>query len=307
MPVNFTLRLLSAARHAYAIMDEGPVPPKGSGPNETGTAPPASDCVGYVTAPYGYLVGQNNEDAGFAATIPEGIVVSIRGTTPPSRLLNDPGQVIVDWARDAALVLQVAAGQPPGFPGQVHSGFYSSFMRLWDKLGPKVAELVAANPGLPLYVIGHSKGGAVAPLVAWRLHIDFPNLPIIVRTFAPARVGDQTFAAHYNAAIPDHIRYEFDDDLVPHLPLDPGLITIPFLPKLAQLKVNAIPFNYGEVGVLAYIQANGSIVPNSAALSQQRVINICGKLATFQLGYIVDCHGTDDPARGYAGAHYPPP
>lgn len=295
--MTITLRLLAAASHAYHIREDGPV--------AANTPAFSTGGVGYVQAPLGVRAGVFQQDAGFVATIPEGVLISIRGTTPPSGD-EDPRQVIIDWATDAVADLDPSPETPPGFPGKVHFGFYKSFMRLWAKLGPRVQAVVSANPGARLFVTGHSKGGAICPLVAWRLRKDFPGRQIVVRAFAPARTADGTFAAAYNAAIPDHIRYEFDDDIVPHLPLRTALVEALGAPKIVAVLLTKFDPGYGEIGRLKYICDDLTIVDPSPTLDRDRVDGLLAKLPTSGgLRHIVSCHSID-AGSGYARAPYPP-
>lgn len=300
-----TLRLLAAARHAYAISGDGVVP-------DQGWAPLPYQYVGYTDQPLGFLAGLDNQDGGFVATLPEGVVVSIRGTTPPRLVDTAPMQVVIDWASDAVAALTPAGGTPPGFPGKVHFGFYKSFMRLWPKLGPavqqRVAAYAAAHAGAPqrIFVTGHSKGGAISALVGWRLKLDYPAAEIVVRSFAGARVGDQAFAAAYNAQIPNHIRYEYDDDIVPHLPLSPAVVHALGVPTLACALLSVADVGYGQVGQLGFIQPGGAIIGQGPSLDDDRIKALIARAA--QLGgfkYIVNCHGVDPPIAGYFTAHYP--
>ncbi|HZZ33440.1 MAG TPA: lipase family protein [Phenylobacterium sp.] len=301
-----TLRLLAAARHAYQIDTDGSVP-------DTGWPPAPSTYIGYTTAPVGFRAGLDNQDGAFVATIPEGVVVSIRGTTPPRLFGSAPAQVVADWASDAVASLIPSGGQPPGFPGKVHLGFYKSFMRLWPDLGPathaQVAAYSAANPGAApqtIYVTGHSKGGAISALVGWRLKCDFPAANIVVRSFAGARIGDDDFATAYNAQIPDHARYEFDDDIVPHLPLSPDIVKNLGLPTLLGALLSVADIGYGLVGRLGFIHPDGSIEGDSDGLEDARMARLIDRVRQpGGLGYIVNCHSVDPPTAGYFIAQYP--
>ncbi len=298
--MSLTLRLLAAARHAYEITGDGPVADTGS--------PRPYALVGYIAPPQGFRAGMDNQDGGFVASIPEGVLVSIRGTTPPSMLARSPKQVIIDWACDALAALTPPGGTPPGFPGRVHFGFYKSFMRLWQVLGPAIHDHVSTHPlgsQARLYVTGHSKGGAVCALVAWRLKVDFPQLRITVRAFAPARVGDARFAAAYNRTIADHVRYEYDDDVVPHLPLATHLAAELGVPKVAAALLSLVDPGYGQVGALGYIMADGSIAADTPSLTAERAAGLIERFRTVEgCKYVVACHAIG-PNDGYAKAAYP--
>jgi len=77
-----------------------------------------------------------------------------------------------------------------------------------------------------LFIAGHSKGGGMAPLAAWRFHNAEGITPKVV-TFAGAHCGSSQFAAAYNAEI-DHDRYEFGNDIVPWLPLSEQILESAF-------------------------------------------------------------------------------
>jgi hypothetical protein len=298
MPAPMTLRLLAAARHAYQITGDKTVPNKAppKAPDPYGT-------IGYVLPPLGVRAGLFNQDAGLVGAIPEGVVVAIRGTTPP-RPGQDLAQLVVDWALDAVADLEPSADH--GFPGEVHFGFYKSFMRLWDKLNVSVRAAVTAHSSKTIFVTGHSKGGAICPLVAWRLKTDFPDHQIVVRAFAPARIGDQAFANSYNAKITDHVRYEYDDDIVPHLPLETALAKALGAPTVAAALLSQFDPGYADVGVLGYIKSDGSIVGASPELARDRVMQLLTRLSGADgLAYVARCHGIDLPTDGYVRARYP--
>ncbi len=300
MPQSMTLRLLAAARHSYQVTGGKTVPDR---------APPGfslpSIAVGYKGRPLGVRAGLFNQDAGLVGTLEEGVVVAIRGTTPPTSDQN-PAQVLIDWALDAVALLQPAAGQPPGFPGKIHFGFYKSFMRLWDKLNGPVRAAVNAHPSKTIYVTGHSKGGAICALVAWRLQVDFPGHKIVVRAFAPARVGDGAFASAYNARIKDHQRYEYDDDIVPHLPLQTKLAQALGAPTVAAALLTQVDPGYGDVGKLNYIRHDGAIVGDSPGLTATRVESLLLRLQQADGAlHIAGCHSIDRPEDGYVKAQYP--
>lgn len=68
-------------------------------------------------------------------------------------------------------------------------------------------------------VTGHSLGAALAILTAAGLAVSKPELPLEIYSFAAPRVGDHTFAATYNALVPNSYRIYNKPDLVPHVPI----------------------------------------------------------------------------------------
>lgn len=268
--MTLTHRLLSAARHTYKIDDDGPVPLYDG---QVATAPDSS-FIGYLPGdqPQGFVVGVFKQHAGLVGVNGDGVIVALRGTTSPTGN-SSPLQVLIDWIMDAMIELTPGA---VSFPGHVHQGFLHGFNALWGELYAAILATVTAvdgatpagQPRKTIYITGHSKGGAMAALAAWRLQKKYPGR-VKVRTFAAARVGDVAFANAYNAAVPDHVRYEFAGDIVPHLPMPNAQLSAlvaPFALPPAALETAG----YGTLGKLRYIRANGTIVDDSPALAAQR-------------------------------------
>lgn len=291
--MSLTLRLLSACRQTYAIAGAGPVAPVSAvGPV------PATAGAGWTVSPVGVVAGDEGQHAALVGVMAEGIVVAIRGTTPPVAGA-DLSRLCADWLDDFIAELVVA----DGFPGRVHDGFRGAVGRLW----PGVKALVdAQDPDRPLIVTGHSKGGACSGLMAWLLHQAYPGRRILVRSFAGARVADVAFASAYNAAIQDHIRYEYGADIVPHLPVC-GALAEAVADCLPLGRLIAPEVDYGSVGSLAYIETTGAIHGDSAMLEAERIaalaVTLCQPDGLEALGA---CHSIDDASAGYVRAAYPP-
>lgn len=89
--------------------------------------------------------------------------------------------------------------------------------RYWDPLHAAVDAALKAKER-PLWVAGHSLGGALALLAAWRFQQNF--LPVhAVITFGAPMVGNEATAQAFQREFPGRIfRYVNDLDLVPKLP-----------------------------------------------------------------------------------------
>ena len=188
--------------------------------------------------------GPREIDACLVGEIDDGLVVAFRGTLPLD-LHSIP--TLRDWLGD----FQAEPIAVAGFPGAVHSGFFSALSVLAtgivDELKRQQAGATAARP---LFVTGHSKGGAVAALAAWSLQRAGVK-PARVVTFAGAKPGDADFRAAYEAAGIDHVRYEYNNDIVPHLPLSNG----GFYDVLSRLRGLEDRFD-----ILPHLQLPGGIV-----------------------------------------------
>jgi hypothetical protein len=234
--------------------------------------------AGFVRAPAVFAGGPFAVDACLVGEIADGIVVAFRGTLAPVKLAIP---IFRDWLLD----FQALPVSRPGFPGLVHLGFADALLALWPGVSVEVARQQASSPpGRPVLVTGHSKGGAVAGLAAWNLQQN-AGIPVKVVTFAAARPADSAFRASYLAAGIDHTRYEYDDDIVPHVPLSTGglIEVLSRIPLLAH-QVNGLqPFDYQPVGTLRYIDAQRRIVADDPRLGAERDLSLA--LALIRLGF----------------------
>jgi len=140
---------------------------------------------------------QCHEFHGFVAAQKNVAIVAFRGTVSIGNALTDV---------KAALIRQAI------FPGLVHLGF----ARAAETVYPTVCTLLTAlGRRLPILVTGHSLGGAMATLVAHRLHVE--GFPVrAVYSYGSPRPGNHDFRDAYR--VPNY-RFVNDNDLVPHLPM----------------------------------------------------------------------------------------
>ena len=100
---------------------------------------------------------------------------------------------------------------------RVHRGFAREVGAAFGQL--RAAALDHGAERKPLYLTGHSAGGALATLAARRLHESgVPVRGAVV--FSSPRVGDRAFAESYPVPL---VRIERRHDVIPHLPLPPSL------------------------------------------------------------------------------------
>jgi len=255
-------RLICASASTYGIVN-GALGPDEPAPYFAGT--------GYLDAPGVFVGGDKDIDAVLVGTNADGVVVAFRGTLPPQ--LPIPLQIALDWFSD----FEFAPVVKPDMPGPVHRGFYDALQFLWAGVRDEVhRRLDALGDGAKLFITGHSKGGGIAPLAAWRFHKAEGITPKVV-TFAGAHCGSSQFAAAYNAEI-DQDRYEFGNDIVPWLPLSEQILEnipqslklLPFANPFAKLQA----FDYEPTGTLFYIQRDLSIISGNPDLKKQRLDSI---------------------------------
>ncbi len=128
------------------------------------------------------------------------LVLAFRGTEKSPR----------DWKTDLRARLVPARDERK--PGLIHEGFQESY----HAVEAMIEEELAHFPGEPLYVTGHSLGGALA-VVATRF-LDAGNLAACY-TFGSPRVGDLSLAKEFKTPI---YRVVNAADAVPRLPFGEG-------------------------------------------------------------------------------------
>lgn len=139
---------------------------------------------------------------GFVAQSPHAAILAFRGTANTSEWLTDfmADQVDYDLVNNS---------------GAAHRGFTS----LYKSCRMNIRQLLGEVPSnKPLFITGHSLGGALATLAALDLAVNSVFGSPIVYTFASPRVGNQKFAEAYNKAVPLSFRIANSEDIVVHLP-----------------------------------------------------------------------------------------
>ncbi len=283
-------RLLCACNCSYAVAANGKLP--------AGAPQPFYDGAGFQQPPAGFVGGPHNIHACLVGATGDGVVLAFRGTIA----INKPGlDTLLDWLNDFnALPVRGA-----DLPGLVHGGFLNALTTLWDPALAEVKKQVnQSGPNTTVFVTGHSKGGGLAPLAAWRL-INKEGLAAKVVTLAAPKAGNADFADEYNSGRIAHTRYEYADDIVPHLP--PGGLFTKVLRVLAARDPRFAKFTtlaYEAVGTLRFIDWSGHVIGDSLELGLKRVINLLTLIATGQEDVIVADH-LIDCGDGYTDAICP--
>jgi triacylglycerol lipase len=155
----------------------------------------------------------------YVATNAEHIVVAFRGTEAPTSL-----EGIKDWLlTDACNLLIVPEGRlgtdlaAAGVAARFHQGFVDAIAAIWDPVYQTV-DREMKDAERPLWITGHSLGGALALLAAWL----FLRRTIAVHqiyTFGGPMVGNEFAVAAFDREFAGKIsRYVNDADPVPKLP-----------------------------------------------------------------------------------------
>jgi hypothetical protein len=155
----------------------------------------------------------------YVATNDDHIVVAFRGTESPTSidglkdwLLTDAANMLIQPTGDLGTDFAAA-----GVGARWHEGFMKALADIWN---PVVEAVLAERKknDRPIWVTGHSLGGALALLAAWRFKRKF--VPIHqVYTFGAPMVGNAETATAIDRELSDRVfRYVNDEDPVPKLP-----------------------------------------------------------------------------------------
>lgn len=108
-----------------------------------------------------------------------------------------------------------------------------------------VTALLAAHPGYPLFITGHSLGGAMASLTSLMLvvHGAVSSQRARLYTFGQPRTGDYAFAQQVNARVPHAYRVVYRADPVPHTPQCKSALSTDPLKPLGECVAATSPFD----------------------------------------------------------------
>lgn len=249
------------------------------------TSCPSYADIGFVDTPD--IIESGVINAALVGSTKSSVILAFRGTlTPATDNWQQFWDSALDWLNDAAAELITV----PYTPGLVHQGFSSSLDGLWSSTLASLKKRLAT--GLPLYVTGHSKGGALAALAAIRLLRAESITPTAVYTFAGARAGDISFAKNYATQITTHWRYENTDDIVPHLP--PTLAVLGLLTAVEPRLKTLTSHEYRSVGTLQFINWNTQIVGQSILLDAERLTSFLELVAKEQIEQVAADHSLEN-------------
>jgi len=172
----------------------------------------------------------------YVAIGPDVAIAAFRGTQVP-KPGSDPDRVhlLLDVMKD---VRDIADFRLVKFDkgGAVHAGFLGALDVVWSELK---GWLETAVGGRPLWMTGHSLGGALATLASDRL-----DGVRGLYTFGSPRVGDDAFAAHFRVTT---YRFVHHRDIMPRVP--------PFGWYAGECRRG----DYVHVGTLEYIDGEGRL------------------------------------------------
>lgn len=202
--------LLAASSFAYSASDDEGFLPGCKLLDQSGTRP---------------LVWRNVRNA-FGDTV---AVCIIRHTDANIVAFRGTESSVLDWLGNFRAIQTPFCLNGRRYPGLVHQGFLHELQQVWDPICEQVKSL---DNRKPLYVTGHSQGGAIAVLLMAALVAE--GIPVSgCYTFAAPRLGDPALAM---ALAEQNIhRVEFSCDIVPHVPRElPTVVRTAIAKRLSQ-------------------------------------------------------------------------
>lgn len=192
-----------------------------------------SDSCGYIAVDHGSERPETEISEPSDRDGRRAIVIAFRGTYSIANTVVDLSTVPQDYVSYPS---PDHGGDQPGKPEHdcknctVHQGFHESWKQARKLVLPEVKQLKAKHPAYPIYLVGHSLGGAVACLAALELKVSLGYDDVIVTTFGEPRTGNYELARYVDEVFsldgdtePESRTYRrvtHKDDPVPLLPLD---------------------------------------------------------------------------------------
>lgn len=149
-----------------------------------------------------------------------------------------------------------------GDVGQTHRGFtYGLTRSLWMQILNAIKELNAFTQ--PLFITGHSLGGALGVLAAAAFYYSLRRPVTGLYTFGQPRVGDMKFAVTFDSQLlARHYRFVNAEDIVPHVP--PPIFPV-FVPPHLWPPTAPVEFlTYNHTGRVLRFDDHGSLSNSEA-------------------------------------------
>lgn len=215
------------------------------------------------------------------------VVLCFRGTE-----VNKFGDILTDcraWqigvpikqrTNASVAATQEAVSKKPMASAKFHEGFWSALHGVWDELEKKsIWTDVRKSPEKQVWITGHSLGGALATLAAYRLVsdgvLDADQIRGIV-TFGQPRVGDRLFVAGYETLKDRHYRFVNNCDVVTMIPPKSLYLVSAAVemarskllgsksktavdPKKEEANTRKKTYEYSDVGRIVFVNRSGKV------------------------------------------------
>lgn len=164
------------------------------------------------------LIHVDNTEA-YVAGNDKALVVAVRGSEAPTAIDGFKDWLLTN-ARNFLILPEGRIGTDfvsAGVGARFHRGFMAALDEIWEPLF-KAVDTALLELERPLWVTGHSLGGAIALLAAWRMERQFLKVHQVY-TFGAPMIGNPAAAEAFQKHFPGRIfRYVDTRDPVPKLP-----------------------------------------------------------------------------------------
>jgi hypothetical protein len=160
-----------------------------------------SSLAGFGPRRFEFIECQATDTQMFVAANDKAITVAMRGTSSPADLIRDCRALPRRVSGNIAL----------------HRGFDMATVSILQR-ALRCIESLRDNKQ-PIFLTGHSMGGAEVMDLAWRLKMLLPAVPMNVYTFGQPRLGNRAFARAYNEVLGSWtFRVRNREDVIPLVP-----------------------------------------------------------------------------------------
>ncbi len=200
----------------------------------------------FVRHNFRYFNNKGRDTQAYMFRTEQFMVLAFRGSQEPKDWLTN-----VTTQLRSFTIFKDGASTLSSYKGRVHTGFFLSWAIIEQSVLSQISKWRAeakAEQLPPLYVTGHSLGGALATMAAASLSDNGIEIAGVY-TFGQPRVGDRTFASQLDKHISGRVfRFVNNNDIVPHVP-----------PPFSVWNPTRL---YGHVGIVKYFNSRGTIMPN---------------------------------------------
>lgn len=192
---------------------------------------------------------------GFITNDEQKIILAFRGTSATQDWLTDAMSIQKTWTSTKKI-------------GKVHSGFYKSLNSVWSEIMEHLQALRTKNQ--PIWITGHSLGGALAALAFATLRLQEPKYEVAgAYTFGQPRVGNDDFTQAFDADAKHRLfRLVNNNDIVPRLPSTLIRKGVSFA-TLAAKSIHDVD-SYEHMGQLLYFDADGKLNQDATFLDMAK-------------------------------------
>lgn len=137
------------------------------------------------------------------STAHSAVIVAFRGSANVKNWINNFDAAQITYSKCSGCV--------------IHRGFYNGYNTISATVKSQIQLIISKYRNAPIYVTGHSLGGALAVVAGLDLHSTFSNVNKLY-TFGQPRVGNLALSNYIGAQFPDAYRVIHYADMVVHVP-----------------------------------------------------------------------------------------